>query len=129
MTTADSTVIDTSSRLRSAMSELVGLQGLLDRDDLDPRILRDFRDALNRVRNAAWAAQQYAESKATGNDSGNILSLVAGERIRAAYQLCQSIADDLESPDVGFQPGQLIELYNATKSLTEKLGVIVHDLE
>lgn len=111
------------------MSELVGLQGLLVRDDLDPRILRDFRDALNRVRNSAWAAQQYAESKVTGNDSGNILSIAAGERIRAAYQLCQSILDDLESTDVTFQPGQLSELYDATKKLNKKLCGIVQTLE
>ncbi len=34
--------------------------------------LTDFRDAVNRVRNTAWAAYQYTESKITGKDSKTI---------------------------------------------------------
>jgi hypothetical protein len=70
--TLDSTIADTSDRLKAAVSELAGLQTLLLSDNLDPRILADFRDAVNRVRNTAWAAQQYAEVKVTGNNSTDI---------------------------------------------------------
>ncbi len=129
MDTLDSTIADTSDRLKAAVSELAGLQTLLLSDNLDPRILADFRDAVNRVRNTAWAAQQYAEVKVTGNNSTDILSIVAGERIRAAFQLCQAIESDLGSTDIRMQAGHLIELSAATKSLHEKLKDIVKDLE
>jgi hypothetical protein len=92
-------------------------------------ILTDFRDAVNRVRNTAWAAYQYTESKITGKDSRSIISIVAGERIRAAYQLCQAIQDDLETADVHLQAGQLIQLHAATKSLTNKLRDVVRELK
>jgi hypothetical protein len=89
---------DASERLKAAIEELRGIQSLLVAGELDPRILTDFRDAVNRVRNTAWAAYQYAESKITGKDSRSIMSLVASERIRAAYQLCQAIQADWKPP-------------------------------
>jgi hypothetical protein len=73
---------------------------------------------LNRVRTAAWAAQQYVIRKETEQDSGSVLSLLVGERIRVTYQLCQVISDDLKRTDVEFQAGSLVQLYEATKALT-----------
>jgi hypothetical protein len=122
------TVSDTSDRLKAAIEELGGIQSLLVTGELDPRILTDFRDAVNRIRNTAWAAYQYAESKITGNDR-NIISIVAGERIRAAYQLCQAIQGDLETTDVHLQAGQLLQLQAATKALTDKLSDVVRELK
>jgi hypothetical protein len=123
------TATDTSDRLNAAIAELGGIQSLLVAGELDARILTDFRDAVNRVRNTAWAAYQYAESKITGKDSRSIMSIVAGERIRAAYQLCQAIQDDLETTDVHLQAGQLIQLHAATKLLTDKLSDVVRELK
>ena len=129
MNTGPRTATDTSERLKAAIGELGGIQSLLVAGELDPRILTDFRDAVNRVRNTAWAAYQYTESKITGKDSRSIISIVAGERIRAAYQLCQAIQDDLETADVHLQAGQLIQLHAATKSLTNKLRDVVRELK
>jgi hypothetical protein len=123
------TVIDTSERLKITIEELARTQSLLVSGELDPRILEDFRDAVNRVRNTAWAAYQYAESKITGKDSGNIMSLAAAERIRATYQLCQAIQEDLASNDVHLQAGQLIQLHEVTKTLTEKLDDVIRGLK
>jgi hypothetical protein len=122
MNSGPRTATDASERLKAAIGELGGIQSLLVAGELDPRILTDFRDAVNRVRNTAWAAYQYTESKITGKDSRS-------ERIRAAYQLCQAIHDDLETADVHLQAGQLIQLHAATKSLTNKLRDFVRELK
>ena len=129
MNSGTGTATDTSDRLKAAIAELGGIQSLLVAGELDPRILTDFRDAVNRIRNTAWAAYQYTESRIAGDDSRSILSIVAGERIRAAYQLCQAIQDDLDTTDVHLQAGQLIQLHAATKSLTEKLSDVVRELK
>src|SRR6266446_2155793 len=84
------------SPLAQAIVELQRLHEILLAGDLEPRVLTDFRDALNRVRTAAWAAQQYVMRKETEQDSGSVLSLLAGERVRVTYQLCQAISDDLK---------------------------------
>jgi hypothetical protein len=110
-----------SVRLNSAIRELQALQKLLRCDDIDPRALGDFRDALNRVRNAAWAAQQAAATRLCDNGPADTATLLASERIRTAYQLCRSIREDLEGDDVQFQKGQLAELFGVATQLTEQL--------
>jgi hypothetical protein len=122
-----------SRRLAKAIPELRRLQKLLlTGENLDPRILTDFRDALNHVRNTAWSAHQsahqYIASQNTERDSSSVLSVVAGERVRVAYQLCQAIQADLKSNDIKFQAGQLIQLSLAAKALIEQLGEVVGEL-
>jgi hypothetical protein len=116
------------SRLEKAISELQGLNELLFSGDLDPRILTDFRDALNRVRNSAWAAQQYVARKETDQGSTSVLSFLVGERVRVAYQLCQAISEDLKRTDIEFQAGSLVHLHDVTKTLTEQLEGTINSL-
>ncbi len=116
-----------SVRLQNATSELRAVETLLDSADLDSRILADFRDAINRVRTTAWATQQYAETKETNNDPSGVLSIVAGERVRAAYQLCRALGEDLQRSDLRFQPGQVIQLRTAVKDLLQQLNVVIGD--
>ncbi|MGA7908065.1 MAG: hypothetical protein WCA16_11715 [Candidatus Sulfotelmatobacter sp.] len=110
-----------SVRLKSAIKELRALHRLLRCDDVDPRVLGDFRDALNRIRNTAWAAQQAAANKLLDQGPTSMASLLASERVRAAYQLCRSIREDLEGDNIQFQKGQLTELYAVATQLTGRL--------
>ena len=105
--------------------ELQRLHEVLLSDDLEPRVLSDFRDAVNRVRTAAWAAQQYVAYKETQQDSNSVFSFLVGERIRATYQLCQAISDDLKRTDIDFQAGSLVQLCEVTKALTEQLNGVI----
>jgi hypothetical protein len=116
---------DASSTLEQAIVELQRLHEILLAGDLEPRVLADFRDAVNRVRTAAWAAQQYVIRKETEQDSGSVLSLLVGERVRVTYQLCQAISDDLKRTDVDFQAGSLIQLHEVAKALTEQLKSVI----
>jgi hypothetical protein len=119
-----------AKRLTKVLAELRGVQKLLASGErLDPRILTDFRDALNHVRNTAWSAHQYIALQGTGEESTNVLSVLAGERVRAAYQLCQAIQADLKSNDIKFQPGQLVQLCLAAKALIETLGSVIGKLD
>jgi hypothetical protein len=113
------------SRLQDAISELQALHELLHSGELDPQILADFRDALNRVRNTAWAAQRYANRKASDQDSTDVLSFLARERIRATYHLCRAVNEDLKQTDIQFQRGSVIELDEITKPLTEQLNSVI----
>ena len=116
------------SRLEKAISELQGLNEVLLSGDLDPRILADFRDAVNRVRTAAWAAQQYVARKDTDEGSSGVLTLLAVERVRATYQLCQSISEDLKRTDVEIPAGSLIRLYEVMSALAEQLKGAINRL-
>jgi hypothetical protein len=91
-------------------------------------VLADFRDALNRVRTAAWAAQQYVARKETEQDSTSVLSFLAGERIRAAYHLCQAISEDLKQPEIAVPAGSLIQLHEVMSAVAGQLKGIVNKL-
>ena len=121
-------VLNIPTRLESAISELQGLHKLLRSGDLDPHVLAVFRDALNRVRTAAWAAQQYVAQKETDQGSSSVMSFLVGERIRATYQLCQEISEDLKRTDIELQAGSLIQLYEVMSALTEQLKGVVNKL-
>jgi hypothetical protein len=111
-----------SERLKSTIADLRALQQLLLSDDLPACVLSDFRDALNRVRNTAWAAQQSVAAKVSGQGSTAVGSLLAAERIRVTYQLCRVIQEDLGKPEIDFQKGQLSELREAAAGLAAQLN-------
>src|ERR1035441_6496600 len=101
---SESTVcLNVRSQVEKVISELQGVHELMHSSDLDPAVLANFRDSLNRVRNTAWAAQQYVARGETDQDSSSVLSFLVGERIRAAYQLCQAINEDLKRTDIEVQ--------------------------
>lgn len=109
-------------RLQRITTELRRIQdSLAEEREVDSRILTDFRDAVNRIRNTAWAMEQFANSKTMKTDPDPLLSLVAGERIRAAYQLAGLVRADLANPQIRFQRGQLVSLFDATQELRDKL--------
>jgi two-component sensor histidine kinase len=116
------------SHLAKAIPELQGLQQLLLSSEVDSDVLEAFRDAVNRVRTAAWAAQQYVARKETDQGSDGVLSLLVGERIRNTYQLCRAISEDLKRTDIELQHGSIIQLHGVTKTLTEQLEGIIKRL-
>jgi hypothetical protein len=94
---------------------------LLTGAELDPRVLKDFRDAVNRVRTTAWGVQQYVESRTTDKDSRVVLSVLAGERVRATFMMCQHILADLDNPSIQLQKGQLVRLHDVGTQLVRRL--------
>ncbi len=111
-----------SAKLHDITEELRRIQVLLaEGGEIETRLLADFRDAINRVRTTAWAVQQYVGSKATESDPGQLLSVLAGERVRVAYQLCRLLQADLVNPTIEFQKGQLMQLRAASQDLIAAL--------
>lgn len=109
-----------AERVGRAITELKALQEPLLAGEVDAETLTDFRDALNRVRNTAWAAQQSAAAPLTEGKT-TVASLLASERIRAAYQLCRAICEDVRREDVALQKGNLLELYGVAEQLVDEL--------
>jgi hypothetical protein len=83
---------------------------------------------VNRIRNTAWAMEQYANSKTTRSDLEPVLTLVAGERIRVAYQVSRLVQGDLENPQIRFQRGQLVSLSDVTLELEKELRKAIERL-
>jgi len=110
-----------AKQVTRAITELEALQEPILAGEVAPDVLVEFRDALNRVRNSAWAAQQSAAAPLIENGTSTVASFLAAERIRAAYQLCRSIQEDVRRDDVELQKGSVAELYGVAQSLVEEL--------
>jgi len=118
--------VSISVKLQNITTQLREIQDLLTlQEQIDPRILTDFRDAVNRVRNTAWALEQYANSKTAEADPTPVLNLLAGERVRVAYQLLRLVQTDLTNPRIQFQKGQLLQLQKVTEELAHQLRALV----
>jgi hypothetical protein len=98
----------TASRMRSVTTELRDVAQLLQCTDVEPNILRQFRDVLGHVRNTAWALERYMESQAGNASPVAQLSFLTAERLRLATQLCKALSEDVA--DVPIDTRQLREL-------------------
>ena len=118
-------VVSVTDRLKHATEELYEIQEQLISGKVDPRILTDFRDAVNRVRTTAWAVQHTLESREPDTQGLSVLSLLAAERVRVAYQMCRIIAADLANNGMSHASGRLVQLYLAVGDLTRQLEHIL----
>jgi len=112
-----------AERLQRVTNELRDIENMLIHEKLDSAVLTDFRDAVNRVRTTAWAVQQYLDSSEGREQSASVLSLLANERVRVTYRLCRLIDGDLANNE--FQSGPLVQLYLASRDLSQRLAEIL----
>ncbi len=112
--------------LQRATEDLQHINNLLvSGADLDPGVLTDFRNAVNRVRTTAWGVQQYAAT--AEKDPEPVLSILAAERVRVAYLMCKQVLEDLNNPDIRLQKGQLLRLQDVAKELGGRLDQIANE--
>ena len=118
-----------SRSLKDAIKRFRSMENLLlSAGTIDDGLLCDFRAAVNRVRNTAWGVQQYVSRKEVGQDPAMVLKIIAADRLRAAYSLCQTISDDLKRSDLDFQAGSLVALQEAAQKLGADVGLALQNM-
>jgi hypothetical protein len=110
-----------SERLQAATEELQELERLVVSGDSSPRVLSDFRGAVDSIRQTAWAVQQWIELRRQDRDPYTVLSILSEERVRRATQINRDLTIDLEALEVGFETEGLAKLFHAVEGLHERL--------
>lgn len=113
-----------SFRLKKATAELAELERAIRAGDVNPRVLREFRDAVDHIRKTAWVVQEWGERRAHGRETETVLGLLTLERIRRAAQLTSDLAADLESKEIPPQTTGLYELFAAVEQLHRVLSTL-----
>ncbi|MHB8527684.1 MAG: hypothetical protein ACYDD2_16240 [Candidatus Acidiferrales bacterium] len=108
-------------QLRKTSAELLSLERGIKSGELDPLILRDFRDAVDHVRKTAWAVQEWRERQIQHRDPSTVLSLLTLERIRRATTLTHDLLEDLHAQDVSRRTEGIAELHRAIAELHKRL--------
>jgi len=110
-----------SERLKAATDELQKLEKLVMSGDCAPRVLGEFRSAVDSIRQTAWAVQQWTELQQQHRDPYKVLGILGEERIRRATQLTKDLTIDLESQELGLETEGLKKLFEAIKDLYERM--------
>ena len=108
-------------QLRKASAELLSLEQRIKTKEIDPFILREFRDAVDYVRKTAWAVQEWRERQITHRDPQTVLSLLTLERIRRATTMSNDLLSDLKTQNVTQETEGIAELLRATDGLHRRL--------
>ena len=110
-----------ASRLQKTDKELKELQHSVKTGMIDVRVLMEFRQAIERARQASSGVQRWLEETQKGGDPFALLPRVITERMRIATELMRDVTKDIEGGDVDFDTPGLVEFHKALKILQERL--------
>src|SRR5215469_10357117 len=84
-------------QVKKTIVELQSLEKALQCEDIDPRLLEEYRDAVGYIRTAAATVQQLRECQVRGLDDDEPLAVLAADRIQRAIKLCLKVISDLDA--------------------------------
>ena len=108
-------------QLRRTTGELLKLEHGIKSGDIDPYVLRDFRDSVDYIRKTAWAVQEWQERQAQNRDTATVIPLLVTERIRRGTQLYQALTADLKYHIIRPEAAEIQDLLYAVEHLHEEL--------
>jgi hypothetical protein len=110
-----------TSRLQKTDKELKDLQHSVKTGMIDVRVLMEFRQSIERARQASAAVQTWLEATQKGGDPFALLPRVMTERMKIATQLLLDVTKDIEGGDVDFDTPGLVEFQRALVTLQERM--------
>ena len=108
-------------QLRKSTEELLKLEHGIKSGEIDPYVLREFRDAVDHIRKTAWAVQEWKERQVLKRDTATLIPLLVTERIRRGTQLYEALIADLQSQTIHPDDAEIEDLLHAIERLREEL--------
>ncbi len=108
-------------QLRRTTGELLKLEHGIKAGDIDPYVLREFRDAVDYIRKTAWAVQEWQERQVQKRDTATVIPLLVRERIRRGTQLYEALTADLKSHAIRPEAAEIEDLFHVIEHLYEEL--------
>lgn len=108
-------------QLKKTSAELVRIEETIKSGGVEPRILVEFRDAVDYVRKTAWAVQEWQERQLRKHDTQTLLPLITTERVRRATQLSNAIMEDLAAHEVTRDTAGMEEFFRAVQRLYQRV--------
>ena len=108
-------------QVNKTIVELQNLEKALQCEDIDIRLVKEYRDAVDYIRTAAGTLQQLREGQFRGLDDGELLSTLAADRIRRTTQSLPGMIADLDAGRLKSESKGLDELYAALDRLHDRI--------
>jgi hypothetical protein len=116
-----------SFELKKTCADLVRLEYQMRSGPMDPRVLREFREAVDNVRKTAWAVQEWQERESTQQNPESVIPLLTAEGIRRATQLCEAIAQAAAAHEISRDTVGIDEFLRAVERVLQTLVESVKD--
>jgi hypothetical protein len=97
---------------------------LVKSGNLDSRVLNEFRNAIDHIRNTTWVVQQWI-AREQSSDPYTILPTLVTQRMRRATQLASDLSLDLQAAEVTVETEGMSDLYNAVDDLNRRLALLL----
>jgi PilZ domain len=101
-------------------------QGLVI-DKVDPRVIAQFHDAVEHLRQTTWSVVQWVELNSSGGDPFEVLPQLEAERLHMLRKLAHNVTADLDSGSVTRFTEGIATIYEEVQSLYRGLRKIVID--
>lgn len=116
-----------SGQITRIISELNQLEQKLVIDRVDPRLIAQFHDAVEHMRQTAWSAVHWVELSSSGGDPFEMLPQLEAERMHMLRKLAHNVTADLDSGSVTRFTEGISGLYEVVQGLYRGLRKIVID--
>jgi hypothetical protein len=116
-----------STQVTRTIEELNQLEQGLVIDKVDPRIIAQFHDAVEHLRQTAWSVVQWVELNSSGGDPFEVLPQLEAERLHMLRKLAHNVTADLDSGSVTRFTEGISNIYEEVQALYRGLRKIVID--
>lgn len=116
-----------SAQITRTISELNQVEQGLVVERVDPRIIAQFHDAVEHIRQTAWSAVQWVERDSTGGDPFEVLPQLEAERMHMLRKLAHNVTADLDSGSLTRYTEGISNVYEVVQALYRGLRKIVID--
>jgi hypothetical protein len=113
-----------TARLQAITAELQELERSVTSGNLDSRVLSEFRNAVDHIRNTAWTVQQWVDAREKSGDPYAVLPAIAAQRVRRATQLANDLCLDLQCVEVTAETEGIGSLHGAIRDLQTRLELL-----
>jgi hypothetical protein len=108
-------------QVNKAIVELQNLEKALKCEDIDLHLVQEYRNAVDYICTTTETVQRLRKRHFRGSDDGELLSVLATDRIRRAINLCLEVVADLDAGRVRQESKSVDELQQAVQHLQQRL--------
>jgi hypothetical protein len=108
-------------QVNKTIVELQNLEKALKGEEIDLRLAREYRDAMDYICSITETLRRLRTSKPHGSDDREQLSALVADRIRRAASVCQDVIADLEAGRIRQDSASVEELATAIQHLQQRL--------
>jgi hypothetical protein len=106
-------------QVKKAGVELQRLEKSLRSQNIDLRLLKEFRDAVDYLQGIAGSVQQARERQIQG-DEESVDSWLVGERIRRTINFCLEVISDFDAGRITEETKGLTELLESVEQISQR---------